>query len=176
MFGCTWSWPHGCVSVDFSRVGSVLAACTCPSWDASCGFVHTHCRNDSCVGASGLPVQQLFFNFFKTLIGKPVVVELKNDLELAGVLQSVDQYLNLKLDGVSVVHAEQHPQLVRCAVRGHATGVPHRLSGAAHTQLSVKNCFIRGSTVRYVQVPRDEVDTELLQEAARTAAAAGGGR
>jgi hypothetical protein len=32
---------------------------------------------------------------------------------------------------------------------------------------SVKNCFIRGSVVRYVQLPADEVDTQLLQDAAR---------
>lgn len=32
---------------------------------------------------------------------------------------------------------------------------------------SVKNCFIRGSVVRYVQLPSDEVDTQLLQDSAR---------
>lgn len=32
---------------------------------------------------------------------------------------------------------------------------------------SVRNCFIRGSVVRYVQLPADEVDTQLLQDAAR---------
>lgn len=34
-------------------------------------------------------------------------------------------------------------------------------------KLSVKNCFIRGSVVRYVQLPPEEVDTQLLQDAAR---------
>lgn len=38
-------------------------------------------------------------------------------------------------------------------------------------QLSVKNCFIRGSVVRYVQLPADECDTQLLQDAARKEAA-----
>ena len=33
--------------------------------------------------------------------------------------------------------------------------------------LSVKNCFIRGSVVRYVQLPVDDVDVTLLQDAAR---------
>ena len=37
--------------------------------------------------------------------------------------------------------------------------------------LSVKNCFIRGSVVRYVQLPGDEVDTHLLQDATRKEAA-----
>ncbi|CAG9576923.1 unnamed protein product [Danaus chrysippus] len=64
----------------------------------------------------------LFYSFFKSLVGKDVVVELKNDLSIC------DKY-------------------------------PH--------MLSVKNCFIRGSVVRYVQLPADEVDTQLLQDAAR---------
>lgn len=33
--------------------------------------------------------------------------------------------------------------------------------------MSVKSCFIRGSVVRYVQLPGDEVDTQLLQDASR---------
>ena len=28
----------------------------------------------------------------------------------------------------------------------------------------MKNCFIRGSVVRYIQIPANEVDTELLQD------------
>lgn len=34
-------------------------------------------------------------------------------------------------------------------------------------QLSVKNCFIRGSVVRYVQLPAKDVDVKLLQDSAR---------
>ena len=44
----------------------------------------------------------LFYSFFKTLVGKEIVVELKNDLALRGTLHSVDQYLNIKLLGVQV--------------------------------------------------------------------------
>ena len=40
-----------------------------------------------------------------------------------------------------------------------------------YQQLSVKNCFIRGSVVRYVQLPAEEVDTSLLQDATRKEAA-----
>jgi small nuclear ribonucleoprotein (snRNP)-like protein len=54
----------------------------------------------------------LFFSFFKTLVGKEVALELKNDVVLTGTLHSVDQYLNVKLSQVSVVNAESHPQLV----------------------------------------------------------------
>jgi len=62
----------------------------------------------------------------------------------AGKLHSVDQYLNIKLTDVQVVDGERFPQLQ-----------------------AMSNCFIRGSVVRYVQIPKDEVDTEMLQDAAR---------
>lgn len=42
-----------------------------------------------------------------------------------------------------------------------------QLCHCRHFQLSVRNCFIRGSVVRYLQLPADECDTQLLQDAAR---------
>ena len=45
-------------------------------------------------------------------MGKEVAVELKNDVALMGVLDSVDQYLNIKLLNVSVVESDKFPQLV----------------------------------------------------------------
>ena len=39
----------------------------------------------------------LFYSFFKTLVGKEIVVELKNDIIMMGTLVSVDSYLNVKL-------------------------------------------------------------------------------
>mmetsp|Transcript_14384 Transcript_14384/g.20591 ORF Transcript_14384/g.20591 Transcript_14384/m.20591 type:complete len:103 (+) Transcript_14384:97-405(+) len=87
----------------------------------------------------------LFYSFFKTLVGKEIAVELKNDVVLVGKLHSVDQYLNVKLTNVSIaVDKEKYPQLS-----------------------SLQNCFIRGSVVRYIQIPPEEVDVELLQDAAR---------
>ena len=60
----------------------------------------------------------------------------------------VDQYLNIKLTDISVTDPDKYPHM-----------------------LSVKNCFIRGSVVRYVQLPGDEVDTQLIQDATRKEAA-----
>ena len=71
-------------------------------------------------------------------------MEMKNDVVLTGILLSVDQYLNVKLSQVNVVEGDKHPQLA-----------------------AMNNCFIRGSVVRYIQIPSSEVDTELLQDAAR---------
>lgn len=65
-------------------------------------------------------------------------------MALTGTLHSVDQYLNIKLMNVQVVQPEKYPQLT-----------------------ALSNCFIRGSVVRYIQIPPEHVDTELLQDAAR---------
>ncbi|KAL5596922.1 hypothetical protein BROUX41_006402 [Berkeleyomyces rouxiae] len=91
----------------------------------------------------------LFFSFFKTLIGHEVTVELKNDIQIRGTLKSVDQYLNIKLENISVVNELKYPHLS-----------------------SVKNVFIRGSVVRYVHLPPNNVDVPLLEDATRREAAA----
>ncbi|PTB65452.1 U6 snRNA-associated Sm-like protein LSm2, partial [Trichoderma citrinoviride] len=83
-------------------------------------------------------------SFFKTLIDHEVTVELKNDIQLKGILKSVDQYLNIKLDDIQVVEELKYPHLS-----------------------SVKNVFIRGSVVRYVHLPAASVDTQLLEDATR---------
>lgn len=36
--------------------------------------------------------------------------------------------------------------------------------------MAVKNCFIRGSVVRYVTLPAEHVDTQLLEDATRRGA------
>jgi small nuclear ribonucleoprotein (snRNP)-like protein len=86
----------------------------------------------------------LFYSFFKSLVGKDIVVELKNDLSVCGTLHSVDQYLNFKLTDIQVMDGQKFPYM-----------------------LSVKNCFIRGSVVRYVQLPVEDIDVTLLQDATR---------
>eukprot|EP01086_Lenisia_limosa_P013353 TRINITY_DN4240_c0_g1_i1.p1 TRINITY_DN4240_c0_g1~~TRINITY_DN4240_c0_g1_i1.p1 ORF type:complete len:102 (+),score=31.93 TRINITY_DN4240_c0_g1_i1:125-430(+) len=89
----------------------------------------------------------LFFSFFKTLVGKEVTVELKNDLQMSGTLHSVDQYLNCKLENIRVVNdSEKFP--------------------TCHL-MSVKNIFVRGSVVRYIHLNPSDVDASLLQDACR---------
>jgi len=119
----------------------------------------------------------LFYSFFKTLVGKEVsaytsqhlhfhlllttshppplsspqiTVELKNDLAITGTLHSVDQYLNVKLNNIKVVDEEKYPHM-----------------------MSVRNCFIRGSVVRYVRLPPGSVDIEVLHDATRREARGG---
>ncbi|KAJ5900113.1 hypothetical protein N7495_004857 [Penicillium taxi] len=86
----------------------------------------------------------LFFSFFKTLTNQTITVELKNDIRIRGVLKSVDQFLNIKLDEVEVLELDRF----------------------AHFS-SVKTMFIRGSVVRYLVLPKSEIDVELLEDATR---------
>ena len=44
-----------------------------------------------------------------------MTVELKNDLSITGVLHSVDQYLNVKLNSVKVVNESKYPHMVSAA-------------------------------------------------------------
>ncbi len=60
---------------------------------------------------------QLFFSYFKELVGKEVTVELKNDLAIRGTLHSVDQYLNIKLENTRVVDQDKYPHMVCDAMR-----------------------------------------------------------
>tara|TARA_R110002050_G_scaffold237666_1_gene373741 strand:- start:110 stop:361 length:252 start_codon:yes stop_codon:yes gene_type:complete len=58
-------------------------------------------------------LSQLFYSFFKSLVGKEITVELKNDLAITGTLVSADQYLNFKLRDIRVVEEDKFPHMVR---------------------------------------------------------------
>lgn len=58
-------------------------------------------------------IAQLFYSFFKTLIGREIVVELKNDVCIRGTLHSVDQFLNIKLHDIKVTDEAKYPHMVR---------------------------------------------------------------
>ena len=88
----------------------------------------------------------LFFQLFQQLVESKatVVVELKNDLQISGTLQSVDQYLNVKLTNVGIEEPDKYPHLV-----------------------SLKNCFIRGSVVRYIHMKPNAINIEQLEDSCR---------
>ena len=87
------------------------------------------CRRAQALPQAGTAfARMLFFSFFKTLVGKEVVVELKNDLAVRGTLHSVDQYLNIKLLNVSVDDVENYPHMVRAAA--HPRLLPARRPSA----------------------------------------------
>eukprot|EP00951_Prasinocladus_malaysianus_P044996 scaffold590839_cov53-Prasinocladus_malaysianus.AAC.1 len=71
----------------------------------------------------------LFYSYFKTLVGKEVSVELKNDLTITGTLHSVDQYLNIKLQNTHVDNEEKYPHMFACSPAISAELLHSRLSG-----------------------------------------------
>ncbi|KAK8326671.1 hypothetical protein V6Z12_A11G133800 [Gossypium hirsutum] len=107
----------------------------------------------------------LFFSYFKDLVGREVTVELKNDLAIRGTLHSVK------------IH--KHSYFLRellvpiFLVRKVDSGTLHSVLQNMPCQYHVRNCFIRGSVVRYVQLPPEGVDIELLHDATRREARGG---
>ena len=49
-----------------------------------------------------------------------MTVELKNDLAITGVLVSVDQFLNIKLDNIKVVDEGRYPHMVNNVMKKNA--------------------------------------------------------
>lgn len=86
----------------------------------------------------------LFYSLFKTLVNERITIELKNGVILEGNLHSVDQYLNVKLVEVKSLESKGRPFYQNC-----------------------KTCFIRGSCVKYMVLPKEKVKTDLLEEATR---------
>lgn len=41
-----------------------------------------------------------------------MVVELKNEMKIRGTLHSVDQFLNIKLENITVLDEEKYPHMV----------------------------------------------------------------
>lgn len=82
----------------------------------------------------------LFEPFFKTLIGHKIIAELKNEVVIKGVLQSCDFYLNLSMIDVEVLNRKAFPQLGPIA-----------------------DTFIRGSSIRYIHLPPEDVDLPRLK-------------
>ena len=50
-----------------------------------------------------------------------VTVELKNDVSIKGTLKSVDQFLNIKLDDITVVDEIKYPHLVSITSKRNCT-------------------------------------------------------
>lgn len=132
-------------------------------------FFRYHRTIFSVVNALVRTLTRYSYSFFKTLIDHEVTVELKNDIQLKGILKSVDQYLNIKLDDIQVVEELKYPHLV-CRLYPYPGRCERNLIsdlGIIISQSSVKNVFIRGSVVRYVHLPGASVDTQLLEDATR---------
>jgi U6 snRNA-associated Sm-like protein LSm2 len=88
----------------------------------------------------------VFQRMFKKLIGNPVIVELKNQAIIKGILQSSDNFLNMKLIEVEVLNAESFPHLPR-----------------------LSSAFVRGSSIRYVHLPPEEVNVDEIRAISRGA-------
>lgn len=103
----TWCIPlRGQLQAPFWRVWwnqPEIATVKIKKTDSRNVYVHFPCDADIIV----------FYSFFKTLVDQEVTVELKNDLAIKGILKSVDQFLNIKLDDITVLEENKYPHLVQ---------------------------------------------------------------
>ena len=83
----------------------------------------------------------MFVDFFNSLRGQLVIVELKNNVIFKGKLQFCDNLMNIKLVEINFLNKKDFPQ------------VP-----------PISSAIIRGSSVRYVHLPDEFVDKEKLHE------------
>lgn len=92
----------------------------------------------------------------ESLVGTRVVVELKNDAEVSGVLDEVDSAMNLSLVQVSYVARPRH-------LYGGGGGDSGQRA-ESHEQMSV-----RGSFIRYVHIPEHVVVADHMNRQRRLA-------
>ncbi|KAA6402253.1 MAG: putative snRNA-associated protein, Sm class [Streblomastix strix] len=85
----------------------------------------------------------IFQQFFQNIVGQNITVELKNDVTVHGTLKMIDKYMNLKLTLLEIIEKDKYPQL-----------------------FSVKELFIRASSVRYIHMDPKAVDLNKIQQEA----------
>ena len=84
----------------------------------------------------------LFLHLFRSLQGKVVVVTLKNNIVIKGILESVDHFYNIKLVQTDVID-----------------------TGFCPITKAMSSAFIRGSSILYIELPKEDVDLDLLHDA-----------
>jgi small nuclear ribonucleoprotein (snRNP)-like protein len=86
----------------------------------------------------------VFPTLFKALKGYRIIIELKNNVVMKGIVQHTDNFLNIKLGDVEILNADAFPQMPR-----------------------VSSAFIRGSAVGCVHLPPDGVDLPKMRAICR---------
>ncbi|KAH0825801.1 hypothetical protein J3R83DRAFT_8863, partial [Lanmaoa asiatica] len=76
------------------------------------------------------------------------------------------RFLNIHPDSIKVLVETRYPHMMRLLIPRFADAI--HISRPA--QIAVEKRFIRGSVVRYVQLPAEHVDTQLLGDTTRRGA------
>jgi small nuclear ribonucleoprotein (snRNP)-like protein len=95
-------------------------------------------------------------SFFKTLVDHEVTVELKNDIQIRGTLKSVDQYLNIKLDDISVVEEVKYPHLVGSAKVFFALVLRVHVRECRHIREDMEDMLLRNGIAQRSAIRRGE--------------------
>ena len=88
--------------------------------------------------------KMLFLHVFRTLQGKRITVHVKNGIVIEGTLQSIDHFYNIKLINTETKDA-----------------------GNLNMVSTLSTAYIRGTSVLYIELPKDEIDLNILHDATR---------
>lgn len=83
----------------------------------------------------------LFYSLFEQCINKEITIELKNDIEIKGILIDLDVFLNLKL----IIKKYNGPEELK----------------------NINNAFIRGSHIKFIHFNLNNQLEEKITEASR---------
>ena len=83
----------------------------------------------------------MFTKLFNKLKGFYIIIELKNNLVIKGKLFSCDQFHNIKLIEIQILNSQDFPHLNK-----------------------ITTILIRGSQIKYIHLPPDEIDLKKLKE------------
>jgi len=86
----------------------------------------------------------IFYQLFKTLLGKTVSLELKSGQTLTGTLANVDDFLNLNLEQAAGSEDQNYVG-----------------------EKNPKNTFVRGTSVTYAILKKSDIDIQLLEDTTR---------
>ena len=84
-------------------------------------LVHTEYISTKCLkthGVIGIGMTDRPFDMLKTAVDSNVLVRIKGDKELRGVLKAFDIHMNLVLDDAEDISGENHTKLGRIILRG----------------------------------------------------------
>lgn len=86
----------------------------------------------------------IFFEYFKTQLNNEVVVNLKNDMSIFGILKNVDPFLNIKIE--NAIATSNNEFII----------IDKSIS-------NIQFCSIRGSAIKSVELKKNGLEDHMVE-------------
>ena len=91
-----------------------------------------------------LPLRMLFFEYFKSQLNNEIIVNLKNDISISGILKNVDPFLNIKIENVIAISTNEFIKINKSIT-------------------NIKLCSIRGSAIKSVELKKNGLEEHMVE-------------